>query len=135
MHQVRVNFFSIYLGGSADHFSFLQNNCAYSLCVNLTPLICATYLTICVFPIYLCVPLSHISFGFNQPIFFHILVSLKTAVFIISQIRRQKSKKVNVNPRQIKDSFNHSYGANRLGAQVILSMCILPCSDHFVFNS
>lgn len=40
------HFFCIDLSGSADHFSYPQNNCAYSLCVNLTPLIYAIYLTI-----------------------------------------------------------------------------------------
>lgn len=39
-------FLCIDLSEYPDHFSFPQNNCAYAPCVNLTPLICAMYLTI-----------------------------------------------------------------------------------------
>lgn len=46
MHQVRLNFFCFDWSGSTDNFLFPQNKCAYFLCVILTPLICAIYLTI-----------------------------------------------------------------------------------------
>lgn len=59
-------FFCTDSSGSADHFLFPQNNCAYSPCVNLTPLICAIYLTILyyfMFSQYIFV-LLHILFAF-----------------------------------------------------------------------
>lgn len=140
-HQVGVIFFfCIDLSGSADHFLYPQNNCAYSLCVNLTPLIYAIYLTIhFMFSQRIFVFHYHIyRLFFNWHIFFHISVNLKPAVFKISQTHGQKPNKVNLNPRWIKDSFNHNYRTGSFennDAQVIQSMCILPCSAHFVFNS
>lgn len=42
----QTQFFCIDLSGSTDNFLLPQNKCAYFLCVNLSPLICAIYSTI-----------------------------------------------------------------------------------------
>lgn len=86
----QTKFFCIDLSGSADHFLFPQNKCAYFLCVNLTPPICAIYLTLHFmfnFQYYL---MYHLVF-LTDFFFVHISVNLKT-VFKISQMGRNQTK-------------------------------------------
>lgn len=93
-------FVCIDLSGYAHHFSFPQNNRAHSLCVILSPLICAMQLIIH-FMFSQCILCSFVTYiiWFSTDMFFHVSLNQKIAVLKIPQIHGQKPNKINVNPR------------------------------------